>query len=315
MQTKIAAIIVTFHPDAHKLSRLISNLANQVQHIVIVDNTPLRDVEAAAVLNDVKHRFDVLAIERLGENRGVATAFNVGIELSLDAGCTHVLLSDQDSVPCKNMVSGLIKTLAGLQASGAKVGAVGPVFKNTVALRAFKFQTWKIRHLLYQHRELRENEDFLEAIALISSGCLIPAQVIEDVGMMLDELFIDFVDIEWCFRASSAGYGVYASNHSQMVHEMGDSLMRIWLFRWIKNSEYSPIRLYYQFRNSAYLVKLKHVPLVYKIGLVHFWIAKVYAYALFSPRKTTSLRMMFHGLRDGFTGKLGPFIGRTSSQQ
>jgi len=46
----------------------------------------------------------------------------------------------------------------------------------------------------------------LETDMLIASGCLIPADVLRDVGLMDDALFIDHVDTDWCMRARARGY-------------------------------------------------------------------------------------------------------------
>ena len=44
---------------------------------------------------------------------------------------------------------------------------------------------------------------------LIPSGCLIPMSVLDKMGGMRDDLFIDYVDIEWGLLASHHGFQSY----------------------------------------------------------------------------------------------------------
>ena len=43
---------------------------------------------------------------------------------------------------------------------------------------------------------------------VITSGSFIPISIFNDVGFMREELFIDFVDIDWCLRARAKGYEI-----------------------------------------------------------------------------------------------------------
>ena len=66
-----------------------------------------------------------------------------------------------------------------------------------------------------------------ESDHLISSGSLIRLDVFDKVGLMLEELFIDFVDIEWGMRAKKNGYICYIANNVLMKHSIGDKSVKI----------------------------------------------------------------------------------------
>lgn len=303
----VGAVIVTYFPDLGHLSKLMVRLAKQVAVIVIVDNTPAEDSALEGWLKERSAGCLRVHLLAQGCNLGVATALNIGMRHAMTLGCTHVLLSDQDSIPDWTMVSALLETEAQLLAKGVRVAAVGPAFQNDIVEKRFRFHIRRASGKWYTKGVPDSSHPRIEVASLITSGMLVSANALAAVGEMLDGLFIDYVDIEWCQRAIRRGYSCFATRDAIMDHRMGDEALRIWLLGWRKVGKYGPLRLYYQFRNSAYLARLPHVDLGFKLIQPWFWLGKIYAYALFSPARLRSLAMMVRGWRDGITGQLGPY--------
>ena len=90
----IAAIVVLYHPDQEAVERLLSSLIGQVNTVFAIDNTPGSTPTRLAFLDAFG---EPVSYVPLGENRGIAEAQNIGIELSMKGGYSHVLLLDQDS--------------------------------------------------------------------------------------------------------------------------------------------------------------------------------------------------------------------------
>jgi rhamnosyltransferase len=67
-----------------------------------------------------------------------------------------------------------------------------------------------------------KQKDYAHPHYVITSGSIIPIKVLDDVGLMREELFIDFVDIEWCLRAPQKGYEIVAINKVMIDHHLGD---------------------------------------------------------------------------------------------
>ena len=119
----IAAVIVLYYPDLTLLERLLASLGGQADRVVAIDNTP----GSPATLAPFLERFQcTIAYIPVGDNKGIAEAQNIGIRESIRAGCSHVLLLDQDSVLSPGMVNKLIAAEGELLKAGIKVGAVGP---------------------------------------------------------------------------------------------------------------------------------------------------------------------------------------------
>ena len=95
---QVIAVVVTHRPDIRATARLLAALAPQVAHVVVVDNgSPAETVTA------LREALSTTTGElvSLAENVGIAAAQNVGITRARAGGATHILLSDQDSLPAR----------------------------------------------------------------------------------------------------------------------------------------------------------------------------------------------------------------------
>lgn len=294
MSNVVFAIVITYFPDSAELLKLLRALVPQVARTVLVDNTPGSNL----VLDGIPLEFGVIQL-RQGANLGIAEALNVGIRYAVSQGCSHVLFSDQDSEPERGLVACLLRAEEDLLASSLGVAAVGPNVFNEVVGTSFRFQLRR-----GGKRPLSRTAPISEVVSLITSGTLISAGALDRVGLMRPEFFIDFVDTEWCLRAASLGQRCYVVPSSVLRHRMGGPAFRVWLFGWRRIGKYGPPRLYYQFRNSAYLVRLSYVPLAFKLTQLSILATKLYAYCIFSNTRVASLRMMLTGWFDGMRGRL-----------
>ena len=144
--------------------------------------------------------------------------------------------------------------------------------------------------------------DVLEITTAIASGALIPVSTLRAVGGMRESLFIDLVDIEWCFRARARGFRAFGVCAAKLQHRLGEQPTRI-LGR--KLATHSPVRNYYFFRNAVWLFRQRYVPPGWKhvVGQQMFKRYLVFS-ALVRPR-LQYLRMMTLGLWHGFRGRGG----------
>lgn len=301
---KILAIIVAYYPDRETLLALVDELRKQVTEIIIVDNTPAENDNLWEILRDRVDTYP-LRILRLGKNLGVATAINVGIDVAIIENFSHVLLSDQDSLPFPKMVSGLLQAERVISDTGQRVGAVGPVYIDTVTGIRFPFQVQQHRKLFYSRRHANENAPDVETLCLISSGSLINISVFRDVDVMREDFFIDHVDVEWCHRAISKGYVLVGTSRGLMQHHMGDACLRAWFFGWHHLNGYSPTRLYYRFRNFTYLLRFSYIPFFWKVRASWHWLGNLYAHTVFSSDRKENLKAILSGIWDGLSGKMG----------
>ncbi len=296
----IAAVAVLYKPDMALLDRLVRSVMPQVDKMFVVDNTPGSSASDGDFFQPY-HPF-CISYQALGDNLGIATAQNVGIEAALsDGGFSHVLLVDQDSALPPDMVKKLLAAEEELLRSGEKVAAMGPAFVDEKT----GFLAKAIRHRLFFVKKIdvdSSSECPVEADYVISSGSLIRISVLREVGLMVDELFIDWVDIEWGLRARGRGYKCYIVPNAVMQHSIGDRSVNV-MGRQI--NLHNQLRDYYIVRNATYLLRVKHMGWRWRTVTA----VKIPQYVLFyswhSPERVKSLKLLVEAVGNGLHGKLG----------
>ena len=304
----IVAITITYHPDLTTFGPLLERLLAQASLVVVVDNTP---GEANHPLENLISNMGASKrsqLIRLKENAGIARAINVGLDIALANETDFVLLSDQDSLPADDMAVNLFRTYVELSSQGLKVGAVGPTFTDLHTGLTYPFQVQLPGCFFYGHKAPTVSEPHVEALTLITSGVLIPAEAIRDVGPMREDFFIDQVDIEWCHRARWKGYRLFGSGWATMYQRMGEARLRVWCLRWRFESAYSPLRIYYRIRNFVALWKLDFVGFRWKVRSTWYWLGIIYAHTFFSyHNKLKSFLYAIKGFWHGLTNRMGPY--------
>ena len=290
---RIVAVIVAYQPDGELLAQLVQALAPQISGGIVVNNGS--DLPLPGDFLQQKN----FAVEHMHSNTGVATALNAGFQWALAQGAEFVITFDQDSEPAPDMVSALMDAYQTLVTTGRKVGAVGPQQVDRRTGRRAPFLEPISR---YRRRVTPDVRQVMEVDHLITSGCLVPMQVWSDAGHFLDELFIDYVDIEWSLRLRHRGWHLYGVGAATLSHSIGDKVAHWWgiPFPW-----HTPLRHYFIFRNAAYLQTLAHVSLGWKLFDALQLAKKLVIFTLVGRPRSAHLFAMLRGLRDGLQGRLG----------
>ncbi len=291
---RVGIVVVFYHPDEACFRR--ANRLAQRALCVVVDNTAGvdRDSGAGARLDD-----SVVYLAN-GKNLGIATAFNLGIAALCERGCDIALLFDQDSEPDDDLLLQLPATLATLRTAGERVAVIGPAYRDS----RFGGVTAFVRFDRFSMQRVPVTGDaLLDIDFLISSGSCVNLLAWRDLGVFEDELFIDFVDFEWCVRARHAGYRIIGVPWLQMTHQLGEEPIRIFGRRY---PMHSATRHYYLFRNSVAMLKRRYVPLGWKLPELYKIPSRLLIYALFPRDRATHIRMALRGLWHGLIGRSGP---------
>ena len=301
---KTCAIVVTHNPDTQQLRHLVEVLHGQTDFALIVDNGSQWDHEALirAIHEDKLARFQVL---RLDENTGVAAGHNRGIAWARERGFSRVLLLDQDSMPAPEMAMRLLEALDCLTREGLRVAALGPRYVDNYTGHSSPFVRFGKLAIKRTYCITQQSGQFVETDFLITSGCLIPMSVIDDVGLMDEGLFIDHVDTDWMLRAKHKGYRTFGVCDAEMRHSLGDGTMRFWFLRWRMVPLHSPERHYYMFRNSLHLFRRPYAPRQWIIiDIVRLMYIAVF-YPIFAPDRLRRIKLMLKGIWHGLLGMQG----------
>ena len=302
MTSDACAVVLTYQPDMASLDALVERIVPQVAGTVIVDNGS--GAEARAALAKVVARFPSVRAIYLDANLGVAAGQNRGIQAALEQGCAFVLILDQDSLPAPGMVAELAEGFRRAADTASKVAAVGPRYSQQLTGETFRFM--RLGSLGLKYLPCTDGE-LVRADFLISSGCLFSAAAIRDIGLMREELFIDHVDTDWFMRARQGGWAAYGACSATMEHRLGDRTLRFWLGGWRAIALHSPLRHYYQFRNSVHLFLRSRYPLRWKAAEATRSLGMFVVVGLLLPDRASHVKMMLRGIRDGLRGRLGRY--------
>lgn len=292
----IIAIIVTYKPSLIELSHLIDLLINQVDRIIIVHNGSASEVNSLLADRNDPHIYPM----PLGTNMGIATAHNAGIAWAKEQGAKYVVLFDQDSQPAPDMIQNLLTASLQMSEKGYAVAAIGPNYLDPRQNNPPPFI--RINGLRLERCACPKSDSIVPVDYVISSGCLIPISTLDVVGHMVDDLFIDYVDIEWGLRAKQLGYQSFGACNAPMLHSLGENPIK---FFGRQIPLHSPLRHYYHFRNAIWLYRQASVPLNWKI--VDGWrlFLKYGFYTLFAQPRFKHFKMMTLGIWHGFRGRMG----------
>lgn len=280
--------IITFHPDVKKFYPKLRELSTLAQSIVVVDNskgTPLLD-------NNSEYPGNVTIIS-LEKNLGIAKAQNIGIDLFRDnPEIEKVMFLDQDSYFSPRDIQQLLFHYEKIKTLDRNLGAIGPIPINSVTKKPYlnKKLKLKLRH-----------KSFITVRELISSGTLTDKNNFKLHGGFNDNLFIDYVDHEWCWRLKTSGKNCYLISESELLHNLGENLESLF-----GKAIYvpKPNRNYFQYRNYILLLSVKHVPFIWKVETFIKLTLRIIKVIMVFPEKANHFKFIHKGIKDGFSNSL-----------
>lgn len=246
---KIMAVVVTYNPCLEKVRGLLAVVITQVFKVLIIDNGS-NGVEKIQCLVS---KFSGAEFIGLSSNMGIAYAQNVGIRIAKNYNADYVLTLDQDSLPSTDLVRILVATFDSAR-DGNRIAAVGPLLldeSTRLPLPFFSYQYGKKLRI-----EPKEGPDLIDVEFLVSSGTMLAMTALVEVGLMREELFISYVDVEWCLRARFHGFQVLGCCAATMLHNLGERRLKIGRYL---IPLHSPLRHYYVFRSGIYMQRLSNV--------------------------------------------------------
>lgn len=291
---RVCSVVVTYGFEVDALTKLIDALSLQTAFTYVIDNNHYEIRQGPDPKGVSSTSFRVV---RNNENVGLAKALNQGLRLAMADGYTHILLMDQDSFPAPNMVERLMAAWENLSVQHKKIAALGPCIideHRKEALPFIQYYKTRIKKLVPD----TSSPTPMEVGFLISSGCLLTADAVKAIGPMDPVLFIDYIDLEWCFRSKCLRYKLFGVPEAVLYHRMGDGSFRLPIID-KPVAINRPERQYYRMRNRMLLYRKKYVPVYWKIQDIPKLLFQFFFFTLFISPKRVNAKMMLRGFRDG----------------
>jgi len=279
---KIVGVVVAFNPDVAQIRLTVQALAGQVETVFLLDNSD-NGANVAAQLAD----FPTLRYIGNNGNQGIAQALNRALHEAKADGAGWLLTLDQDS----SLPAGYVGSLATYlddRVDGARIGVLGAAFSSS-------------------------SDDGNQPAApsgeveyLITSGNLLNVDAALSVGGFREDFFIDYVDVEMCFRLRRRGFKVVQHPSLIFAHELG-AIKRSRFLRWsFVASHHSAARRYYMTRNrlvfyAEYFGSHRQFVLT---DATHM-LKEIFKIFLVEDRKLVKVKAITLGIVDVVRGKMG----------
>ncbi len=296
---KVIAVLVTYNPNEDCLVKDIKSFIFEVDKVIICNNS-VSELKIELDLDEKQK--EKIEIINFYENLGIAKAQNIGMEKAFKEGADFVLQMDQDSIFEEGSVKRLIDSFYILRAQNINVGIIGG---STLSIDDYGKNEKNIIKIRKRDKVVNINQGICKKVkAIISSGSLIPKDVYDKVGSMMEELFIDFVDTEYCWRIKKYGYEIIQNFGVKMYHQTGSGYVE---YRKKKYLISAPIRNYYQMRNELYLLKLSYVPFSWKKNIIKNIYRKLYLFPKIMDNGEKRKKYVLKAIKDYFLGNMGKY--------
>jgi rhamnosyltransferase len=288
--SEVCAVVSAFNPDPETVDN-IKWLLRYVSNVVVVDDgSPGNVVDALAALEELG-----AVVIRLSENSGIAKALNTGIREARERWNPEwIVTMDQDSRFSGDYIAAALVT-AESSSDPASVGMVCAESHNHAQLPTLR------------------GDGEPQIFDPMTSGSLVRSTVLDSVGYLDEDFFIDCVDSEFNARLREHGFRALAGRGCNLEHSLGNARpMRIlgWHARIGQKKLYvyyhAPFRVYYITRNSLVLARrfamkqpvwvLRRIYMEIQSHIVRFG---------FGPNRRKHLIAALAGIRDARRQRMG----------
>ena len=254
---KVSIVILNWNGLADTLECLgsLETLDYPNLEVIIVDNDSSDSSEEV-----LRRRYPQHIIIQSGANLGFAGGTNVGLRYALEHGADYAWLLNNDTLVEPDALTQLVKRMqekpgAGLCGSTLvyhhdrnKIQAYGGATYNKWLSTSKHVGQDVPRHHTVDVEEVEAQLDYL-----VGASCLVSRPFLEEVGLMSEDYFLYFEEVDWATRAKGR-YTLAFAPKSVIYHKEGSSIGSS-----SEGAKKSRLADYYGVRNRL-LYTRKHAP-------------------------------------------------------
>lgn len=296
MEKKVYIIVLNWNGKEDTLDclRSLRTTAYGNYQVVLVDNGS-EDDSVAAVRKD----FPEAEIVETGKNLGFAGGNNVGIEYAMQQGADYVFLINNDTT----VHSAYLTELVAVAESDDKIGAVGSKIYYHSEPERIWFAGGKINwlrnkgeHIGLDEIDKGQFDEIREVGYLTGCALLVKREVVEKIGVLEDDYFLYYEDVDYSLRIQNAGYKTIYAPKSMIYHKVSRSTKP-------GSSSY----VYYHVRNGLVNAR-RNGSLAVKVAIYSFVLCLFFKQIVkiaFFPAKRTWAYAVLRGEKDFLRGRMG----------
>lgn len=219
---KIYAILVNYNGFSVTMECIKSlKMSNIPLNIIVVDNCSTDCSYEQLWIQSKEYAFEVIKTDR---NGGFAYGNNIGIKRALSNSPEYILLINNDTVVEVDFLDKMLKGFVDRQ-----VGLVTPLIlydgkRDLIWASGGVFDSHRMVGLSpWQGKDIEEKPN--SGYVNFASGCsmLIKQEVFEKVGLLPEDYFMYFEDLDFCLMIQNAGYKLWYENDAIMYHKVSIS--------------------------------------------------------------------------------------------
>lgn len=221
----IFGAVILYNPDRNYIDNIFSYLSF-VEKLIVIDNseTPI-NIPASLIQKNI-------IIVQEASNTGIAKALNKAANIACTNQARWLLTMDQDSYFTTADINNYKNCFSGFD-------------KERVAMFGVN----------YIKNSQNYNCSYVVTDDIITSGSIVNLTIMQQIGGFDENLFIDEVDSEYCFRAITKGFDTIRFDNIFLNHSLGkiSSFRSLKSFKKTPRTLHSPLRIYYMVRNYFYV--------------------------------------------------------------
>lgn len=275
---RLGAVVVLYNPEVAVYERVIK-LTKVFSKVYLVDNSSSSNGEIVPLTREFKN----LSYFPFLNNKGIAYALNFALQLAQKDSISFLCTLDQDSVYPISQQEKIEHFL-----SMANLGKDAIIALSPSSIK-------------------RNDNSEIEIVKnVITSGNFLNVRLLFEKGLRYnDELFIDYVDFDFCHKVHQAGLLVKQINAVRFDHTIGNPIIKRIFWHKFSAMNHSPVRDYYRYRNVTFLYRQdkKYYRGMYNREMT----IEILKILVLEPEKCKKMRYILKGISDGKKMKLGPY--------
>lgn len=275
---KFVAVVVLYNP-VDDVIKNVESYNDAVSKVYAIDNSDIKNYGLVAKLKQIPN----LEYTFLGNNKGIARALNIALCKAIYDNADFLLTMDQDTSFYSNNAEKMISYVSKYKKN------------DKVVLYAANTDDY-------------QGERNCEYVNLaLTSGNIIHCRTIESIGGFDENLFIDWVDQDLCYRLLSAGFKMVRLNHIKINHHLGVNCTKKLLGMGFNYTTHSSVRYYYMVRNKLYVLEKNRVSWKKRTRFIFGVVAMALKVIMIEKNKRNKLYYILQGITDYLRNKMGKF--------
>lgn len=231
---KICSMVVLYESKEKEIANILCYY-DYVDKVYILDNSTKSNESVVDGILSKKYGQIEKKVEYIHfqKNIGLCKALNKGMKIAAEEGFKWALVMDADSTLKTNVVDVYKEFIK--RNSCSNVGILAPVH-------------------LFDRNMKHQFEGERNVSWAMTSGCFFYIEVFMKLQGFKEELFVDGLDIDYCYKLGRNGYRVVELSNAQINHFPGETKSINFLGKKLKYGIASPWRYYMQARAIVWLM-------------------------------------------------------------